>query len=342
MMIFPKIVSFTLTYACNLRCRMCGQYRPGRRIRDLRNSGTLPLSIWKNAIDEIAQHKGSVLLIRGGEPFLYPQIIDLLKYAKKKNIFVSIDTNGMLLKKYFRDIVRLAVDNLVVSVDGPEEIHDRVRGITGSFRKIQEGLAALQAAERRYHMAIPKILCFVISPYSYLGLDKMPDVARHLKVNRLTIVPYYYFSRETGSGYEKIMREKFNCPAYSWRGFYRKASGIKIKKFIGLLRNFKRNLKEITYVPFMDFSEKEYALWFRNSYQKVRKRACRNPWVLADVHPDGGVNFCVDFPDYAIGNIRNNSLSEIWKSEKAEKFRAYLQNRPLPICFRCGAQYISG
>jgi len=205
--------------------------------KTLQKGSVLPLSIWKDVIDEISHHKGTILLVRGGEPLLYPSIIDLLKFTKEKNIFVSIDTNGMLLKKYAKDIARLAIDNLVISIDGPEKIHDDVRGAADSFRRIRGGLEALRLAEKRYNVSIPKVLCFVISPYSYRVLDKMPDVARQLKIERISIIPYYYFNQDTGTKYEEIMRKEFNSSARSWRGFHSEISGINIKEFIKRITN---------------------------------------------------------------------------------------------------------
>jgi radical SAM protein with 4Fe4S-binding SPASM domain len=321
---------------------MCGQWQAKRRKKNFHKRYALALSAWKKVIDEISHHEGSILLIRGGEPFLYPSIVDLLAFIKSKIIFVSIDSNGMLLEKYAEDIARLAIDNLVISVDGPEKIHNNVRGVTNSFKRIANGLEALHQAERKYNVTIPKVLCFVISPYSYRGLSQMPDVARQLNIGRIAIVPYYYFNRDTGAKYEKIMREEFQCSAFSWKGFHRQVSGIKIKEFIELLRSFKKNLHEVVREPFMDFSEKEYRAWFSNSNEKVNRHTCHNPWVLADIQPNGDVNFCVDFPDYIIGNIRYNSLQQIWNGGKADKFRNYLEKKSLPICFRCGAQYMSG
>ena len=339
---FPKIVSITITDVCNLRCKMCGQWQSKRRKKNLQKVNSLPLSTWKKVIDEISHHKGTIILIRGGEPFLYPSIIELLTFIKNRKIFVSIDTNGMLLEKYADDIARLAVDNLVISVDGPESIHDHVRGVVSSFRSIQDGLEALRQAEKREGVLINKILCFVISRYSYRGLGEMPNVARQLKVGRIVIVPYYHFSRNTGAEYEKIMRKEFQTSVSSWKGFHHEASGVDIKEFIKLFRSFKENLEDIIHEPFMDFSEREYKIWFSNSHKEARQRTCRNPQVLSDILPNGDVNFCVDFPDYIIGNIRNSTLEQIWNSQKADKFRSYLQKKSLPICFRCGAQYISG
>jgi len=340
--IFPKIVSLTLTRACNLRCKMCGQWNLDKHKKSRRKDAVLPVEAWKKVINEISCHKGTILSLRGGEPFLYPRIIDLLTFIKKKGIFVSIDTNGMFLEKYADDIARLAIDNLVISIDGPEKTHDDARGVKGSFQKIQAGLKALRAAEKKRNISIPKILCFVISPYSYHGLDKMPDVARQLKINRVTIVPYYYFDKQTGARYEKTMREKFKCSARSWRSFRSEASGIDIKVFIRSLRAFKKNLKDVVYAPFMGLTESEYEAWFSNCHDLAKRHICRNPQVLADIQPNGGVNFCVDLPDYVIGNIRHDTLEHIWKGPQAGKFRAYLKNRSLAVCRRCGAQYIPG
>jgi radical SAM protein with 4Fe4S-binding SPASM domain len=248
----------------------------------------------------------------------------------------------MLLEKYADDIARLVIDNLVISVDGPEKIHDDVRGVANSFRRVRSGLEALRLAEKRQHIFIPKVLCFVISPYSYHGLDRMPDVARQLKIGRIVVVPYYYFSRDTGDEYDKIMRKEFQTSASSWKGFHQEVSGVNIKEFIKLFRLFKENLHDVIREPFMDFSEKEYRVWFSNSHNEARQRTCRNPRVLSDIQSNGDVNFCVDFPDYIIGNIRNSTLEQIWNSQKADKFRSYLKEKSLPVCSRCGAQYMSG
>jgi radical SAM protein with 4Fe4S-binding SPASM domain len=108
------------------------------------------------------------------------------------------------------------------------------------------------------------------------------------------------------------------------------------------LRTFKNDLKDIIHEPFMDLSEKEYAAWFTDRHSEAKRHICRNPWLLSDIQPNGDVNFCVDFPDHVIGNIRYSTLEQAWNSQKADQFRDYLQKRSLPICFRCGAQYIPG
>jgi radical SAM protein with 4Fe4S-binding SPASM domain len=63
-----------------------------------------------------------------------------------------------------------------------------------------------------------------------------------------------------------------------------------------------------------------------------------SPDVL--VQPDGNVNFCVDFPDYSIGNVADSTLHQMWHSERARRFRELRSAREMPVCFRCGAKYM--
>ena len=93
--------------------------------------------------------------------------------------------------------------------------------------------------------------------------------------------------------------------------------------------------------PYMPLKEDEYLDWFTNDTIPVGHRHCLNVERLLDIQPDGSANFCVDFIDCTIGNVRKNSLKEIWNSKEAEKFREFRRLQPLPVCHRCGAKYMS-
>ena len=144
-MTFPQCISFTLTNACNLRCRMCGQWSAEGYVRggQKKTPPELVLADWKRLVDEAAAHQVGSILLRGGEPFLFPGIVELLEHIHDRGLFVAIDTNGTQLKKFAADMVRIGRMHLTISVDGPEEIHDAVRGVTGCFKQIREGVAAL-------------------------------------------------------------------------------------------------------------------------------------------------------------------------------------------------------
>ena len=121
---YPRFISLTITNRCNLRCRMCGQWSIEGYMNNNKTAlkDELTLEDWKRIVDELAENHIESLLIRGGEPFSFPGIMELLKYINSKGIFVSIDTNGTLLKNYDEDIIRLGKVHITISVDGPEEI----------------------------------------------------------------------------------------------------------------------------------------------------------------------------------------------------------------------------
>ncbi len=319
---------------------MCGQWSQNGYVRRDGPGAVMSLDEWRRVIDEMASHKVTWVLIRGGEPFLYPRIMELIEYLRAKGLPVSIDTNATLLSKYAADLVRIGGIELTVSVDGPEEIHDEVRGVKGSFQQIERGLQKLRELEREAGRTIPRSICFTISRFSYRGLGCMPDVARRLGIGAISIVPYYWLPESVGLQYEAELRE-LGAAAFSWRGFFHETSGIDPVEFQEQLRRFYETLGDVTLSPFLDISERECLIWFADATTPVGPTACWLMDDLLDIQPGGEANFCVDFPDYSIGNVRAATIEELWNSESAKRFREYRRKQPLAICHRCGAKYMS-
>lgn len=340
---FPEYISFTLTNSCNLRCRMCGQWSEEGYIsnRIKKTNSIMKLEQWKKLVDEISNYRIRFILIRGGEPFLYPEINKLLEYINSKSIFISIDTNGTLLRKYAEDLIRIGNMHITFSVDGPEKIHDSVRGVKGYFKKIKENIDLLNELEKNNSYKISKSICFTISKYNYKVLGEMPDVARYMTIPSINIVPYYYFSSGTGKKYEEELKKNFNCAAYSWKGFHHEVSGVDFKVFLDEYKKYLTNLGEVNNFLFMDLTENDYKTWFSNSSTPVGKTKCLNVEKLIDIQPNGDANFCVDFIDYSFGNVKDSTIKALWNSPKAVRFRNYRREKPLAVCHRCGAKYIS-
>ncbi len=338
---FPAILSLTVTNRCNLRCEMCGQWGAAGYMKEpAARTSELPLAAWLRVIDEAAGHHPN-LLVRGGEPFLFADIIPLLARAKERGLAVSIDTNGTLLERFAADIVRIGVDHLSISVDGDEKTHDSVRGVKGSFARIESGLAKLRKEAGRQGRPSPgAVLVFIISKKSYKALPELPDAARRLGLKDIVIVPYYYFDSATGAEYEKIMREELGCAANSWKGFHREGSGVDPEEFVTLLHEFKARLGDRNLIPWMELSEQDYRAWFGDCRTPAGKQECGSPRRLLDIQPNGDANFCIDFPDFVVGNINEHSVAEIWRSDRAEHFRRRIQKGLLPICARCGVKYV--
>ena len=340
---FPQSISFTITNACNLRCRMCGQWSEEGYVRanKQRIRNELTLADWKRLVNELADHGVPALLLRGGETFMFPGIIELLDYIHAKGMFISIDTNGTMLKQYAANIVQIGKIHLTISMDGPEEIHDLVRGVKGTYQRVAEGVAAIHAEEARQDQKISLSLNFTICAESYRYMSALPEVARSMGIGVICIVPYYYFPESVGRDYEIEMQEQFGCPAYSWVGFHHETSGVDFETFRQQLHQYQANLGEVYSFPYMAFNEEDYRQWFADAITPVWPQHCTNVEKLIDIQPDGRANFCVDFPDFSFGNVKEATLEQLWNSAEAERFRQYRKQKPLGVCYRCGAKYMS-
>jgi hypothetical protein len=168
----------------------------------------------------------------------------------------------------------------------------------------------------------------------------MPEVARRLRIPTILIVPYYWYPEAVGRQYEAELRT-LDCRAFSWRGFHHDESGVDRDEFLLQLRRFKATLGDVRVFPYLELSDDGFATWFADASTPVGPREC---WIiddLIDIQPDGSANFCVDLPDYTIGNVKTASIEELWNSPAAERFREYRRRQALAVCHRCGAKYMS-
>src|SRR6185503_17376990 len=143
----PVQLDLKLADACNLRCVMCAQWgesgynfaRSAAEMKDL-----VPLPVYERLVDEVASVRPWVY-IHGGEPFVYPSLVPLLERMKRKGLTVTIVTNGTLLEPHARRLVEIGADVMMFSVDGPRDVHDRIRGLAGAFDGTVRGIRAIAA-----------------------------------------------------------------------------------------------------------------------------------------------------------------------------------------------------
>ena len=110
---FPMIVDIELTNDCNLKCKMCSRQIMTRDI------GYMSKELFKKIVDECAEHNTAIRLIRWGEPFLHPHILEFCKYVKDKGLPLHITTNGMVLSEsQMIGIILCKVDSIIFSMQG--------------------------------------------------------------------------------------------------------------------------------------------------------------------------------------------------------------------------------
>ncbi len=171
---FLLSVSFIVTNRCNSRCSYCNSYNIP--------SEEMSTSEIFSMIDEFATIGVRRIGFTGGEPLLKEDIGNIISYAHKKEITTTLFSNGTLVSSKINELKYL--DLLLLSLDGPPEIHDSIRGVRGSFNHV---LAAIEAARE---VRLPVWINTVMTKNNISQLHYLVDLAREKQV-RLMFMPVF-------------------------------------------------------------------------------------------------------------------------------------------------------
>ncbi|HUU81218.1 MAG TPA: 12,18-didecarboxysiroheme deacetylase [Acidobacteriota bacterium] len=136
------VVVWNVTRACNLNCLHCYARAVDRTYeKELTHDQGLTL------IDGLAEFGVPVVLFSGGEPLMRPDLLELSSYAVNKGMRAVISTNGTLISKdKAKELKKVGLSYVGVSLDGMEEVNDRFRGKNGAFRDAMTGIRNCQEA----------------------------------------------------------------------------------------------------------------------------------------------------------------------------------------------------
>ncbi len=329
----PITLSLNLTHLCNLKCRMCGQWRR----QDVYRKQSIPLDPLKRVIDSVSSSRPKIYLW-GGEPLLYPELSALLDHLWRNNQYTIINTNGVLLKKFAAEIVDKEVAGLDISIDGPPEIHNRIRGVPRTFEKVMEGLLKLRESrqQKKTNKPMVKAVCTV----SEINQDRLIETLKLLEDSNLfdaVIFNLGWFTTEKiGRATDRIFQKYLGCGSSSWKDFVGALGRVDpgaVRRLMDFSARRRGNLP-VFFIPSLSSDRVEE--YYQRPASFLGKKICYTPWLNAEVRPDGGVTFCPDFPDYIIGNIIEEPFGKIWNGRRAQKFRRLLIDRGLfPLCSRC-------
>lgn len=167
----PLVATYYLTTRCNLNCVYCEDFGLSRNDQAL---SPLPLDQAKHIL-RVLRSGVDRLILTGGEPLLFPDIVQLLEYASHTLKFAELTmlSNGLLLRE--REFVMPFLDRLVVSLDSldPEFWQGVIRSAPGCAQKIQENILFAAQLQRKYNFTL--IVNCVISPQTLAGVPDLLD-----------------------------------------------------------------------------------------------------------------------------------------------------------------------
>ena len=134
------VVVWNLTRACNLNCMHCYAHAiKNPREKELTREQAMAV------IDDLAEFGSPVILFSGGEPLMRSDLTDLASYAVDKGMRAVISTNGTLItREKARELKKIGLSYVGVSLDGMEEVNDRFRRKKGAFRDALKGIGYCQ------------------------------------------------------------------------------------------------------------------------------------------------------------------------------------------------------
>jgi len=195
---YPKTVILETTNLCNLKCKMCHVW--GEDVVKRRQTGFIPETVWKRAIDELATWDTNVnLALHGaGEALLHKDFLDILAYAaSKKNLTVGFLSNGALLSQKTADAI-MATDIawLGFSVDGADaEKYRKYRG--ADLKKVESAIEHLISLRKG------------TKPSLFVNMVALPDLDADEYIRRwIDMVDEVRISKYRPIGHRDFLTEK--------------------------------------------------------------------------------------------------------------------------------------
>lgn len=302
---------------CNCRCVMCDIWKANSNKKEL-------------TVDELQKHVNTFrslgvqeIVFSGGEALMHSNLWALCDLLRKENIRLTLLSTGLLLEKNAELIIHY-MNNVIISVDGSQSVHDRIRNIPGGYEKIISGIEALKEREPEFRVTARCVLqrynftdfnnivrgsrSIGLDQVSFLAADVSTSAFNHATEMTRDRVSEIALSKTETFEFEKIVSDSFAELKADYD-----------TKFIA--ESPEKMLKIIQYYKAL------------NGMASYPRAVCNAPWVSAVIESNGDVMPCFFHKPY--GNIYSDDFLSIINSGKAVAFRKKLNTAHDPVCSKC-------
>lgn len=301
---------------CNCRCVMCDIWR----IRQTREITARDLEPHLNSLLALQVRW---VVFSGGEPQMHSNLTALSSPFRANSIRVTLLTAGLLLEPYARSVVDI-MDDVIISLDGPPEIHNQIRGVPRAFERLAGGVEALRK------LRPGMIVCgrSTVQKSNHRYLRETVKTAKRIGLNSLSFLA------------ADLTTDAFNRPG-GWPAERQSAVALDADEVNQLGHEVEALIQEHAgdiragYIAENEQKLRRIALHFRAHLGQVPAVAprCNAPWVSAVIEADGTVRPC--FFHHPLGNIHQRPFLAILNSEEAMSFRETLDIPNNPVCRNC-------
>lgn len=300
----PSLILF-VTNRCNARCLHCFNWA------ELDKNDSTELSLAE--IEKLSHSLGRLLelSISGGEPFLRPDLPEILELFSRNNSLrsFSVPTNGLLPEVILNETKRILLKARTVkitvnlSLDGLEKEHDSLRQREGAFRQLMKTYEQLRQLKEQYTFGLK-----VLTTLSNQNIGQLDSLMTWVKKN-MPAIDFHNFEILRGNPRESSILP----PTVS------QLEEVKDKIF-DYWRSFHFYGRSISSVPAYWLKRYLFEIYLQILKEKRQVIPCFAGTFSLVVDASGYVYFCELLP--ALGNIREKSLSQILSSPESRKQRA--------------------
>jgi radical SAM family uncharacterized protein len=188
----PLLCGHKLTYNCNLKCKMCPFWKRSSQDLSLEKEKAILRQIYDSGVFGIA--------FEGGEPLLRKDLVEILAYSRSLPLHTSLITNGTLLKSRIDEIAPYINGVVYVSLDGLEKTHDMIRGVSGCFKKAEQGI---NAAKQK----VPVTINTTIMAENLHEIEDVVRLAKEMGVRISVAVAHEYCAAKASAAVGHEIRE---------------------------------------------------------------------------------------------------------------------------------------
>lgn len=295
-------VELEITRACNYNCRHCIAEAGEKRHNEF------SLNELESILKQLKEYSFKTIIVTGGEPTERKDWMEVVKKVKVHDFDVILNTNlSNLNHKTLEKLEVLGVEKIRSSIYGSDATtHDSMTRTKGSFRNLIEKIKLLKNYKPELSLSC------VVNRENFEQLDLIAELADKNGVKNLSFV------RVIPGGRASLEKNELCLSTKQYKKYVEVLVGLKKDKKTGsgYLKNFE-------------------TFEFLLEPELKKSRICSACVTNIGIRSDLLVTPCLALVKYQIGNLRENSLQQILKSEKAKKFITMAENPSDSNCKIC-------
>lgn len=277
---------------CNLKCPSCPN-----GMNKIRNKKVMSFEDFKLIVDKIKISVEELSLFNYGEPLLNPNIVKMIKYAKKNGMkIINIHSNGLLLEKRLAEkLVKSGIDYISFSIDGASnETYQKYR-IGGNLNVVVKNVSYFINLKKKFKLKKPIIAAqFIVMNHNQYEIKKFTKIWNNVGVDEVVIKTFNAYM----SGYEDRKSNLRYLPKNNYYTRYKTSEA-----------------KEIS-----DIYKSDHCMW---------------AWENLVINSNGDIALCCyDYnASFGLGNILNSS--DWWDNENRRKLQVRIKDKKNVLCKHC-------